>query len=463
MSVQNSPLLTAPIPQMMRKIGTPVAVGATFNTLYNVVDTMYGGLISDQALAALSLSFPIFFFIIAAGFGFSQGNTALIGNSLGRGDLAQAQERTVQGIVFGFFSSTLLTIAVVATAPTMVGWMGATEEGYRNLALAYINPIFYGAIFFVTLQMMNAALNALGDTKPGRDVLIAGFFANLVLDPWFIFGGFGLPAMGITGIALATVTTQALGCVYLGYKLWQTELISPEIIAKHYKPKLAVFRRILEQGIPGALDMLSISIGFFILTIYVSQFGPNAVAALGAGSRLEQVAFLPVLGLNVAVISLVARNNGAQQYDRVQETYRRSLVYAFIILATTTLLISGFSRPLMRLFTSDPEIIQIGVEFTWIRNLGAIPSAIYFMSASSMRGIERPYLPLLFNVFRSVILPLVVLYVLITQMGFGLRTIWISTTLIFALSAIVGYAMARYYLPRPSAETAVTPPVQPHA
>ncbi len=448
-TLQKSPLLTAPIPLMMRKIGTPVAIGATFNTLYNVVDTIYGGLISDQALAALSLSFPIFFFIIAAGFGFSQGNTALIGNSMGRGDLAQAQERTVQGIVFGFFSSITLTVLVVATAPTMVGWMGATEPDYQQLALAYINPIFYGAICFVTLQMLTAALNALGETKPGRDVLVAGFFLNLLFDPWFIFGGFGLPAMGITGIALATVLTQLLGCIYLTYKLWQTELLSAEIIRAHYKPRLSVFRRILEQGFPGALDMLSISAGFFILTIYVSRFGEDAVAALGAGSRLEQLAFLPVLGLNVAVISLVARNNGAGQYDRVQESYRTSLIYAAIILVVMTVLISVFARPLMRLFSSDADIIQIGVEFVRIRNLGAIPSAISFMSSSAMRGIERPYLPLFFNIFRSALLPLAALYVFIDLLGYGLYSIWVVTTIIYAVTAVGGYAMARYFLPRP--------------
>ncbi|MFK7803994.1 MAG: MATE family efflux transporter [Anaerolineae bacterium] len=446
---QPSPLLTEPIPFMIRKIGIPVSVGAIFNTIYNVVDTIYGGLISDQALAALSLSFPIYFLIIAVGFGFGQGTTALIGNSLGRGDEEQAKQRAVQTIVFGVISSLLLTVAVILSAPTLVGWMGATEPEYQAMALAYINPIFYGAICFITLQMVNSVLNALGNTKPGRNVLIAGFFLNLVLDPWFIFGGFGLPAMGIAGIAWATVLTQGLGSLYLLIILSRTDMLTAESVRKYWLPDWAVFKRILEQGLPSALDTLGVSLGFFMLTVYVSQFGQKAVAAFGAGSRLEQIALLPQLGLNIAVVSLVARNNGAKQYDRVQETWRTAMLYGAGVMLTTMILVSSFARPLMRLFTSDPEIIDIGTQVVQIRNLGLIPNAIFFMSSSAMRGIERPIKPLILNMMRFLGLPWLFIILLVTQLGYGLTSIWISSTAAFFIAAVAMYFLARRELPKP--------------
>ena len=449
-SPNQNPLLSAPIPLMIRKIGIPVSIGAFFNTMYNVVDTIYGGLISNQALAALSISFPIYFIIVALGFGFSQGNTALIGNALGQDDTEKAQQYAVQGIGFGLIISILATIGVVQISPHLVAYMGATDPTYQQMALAYINPIFYGAIFFITVQMLMSILNALGDTKPGRNFLVAGFFLNLALDPWFIFGGFGLPAFGISGIAYATVLTQVLGCFYIGYIVSKTDLVTAVSLKKNLIPQPKVMWGIIQQGFPNMVDLMGVSLGFFVLNFFVSKFGPNAVAALGAASRLEQVALLPLLGLNVAVISLVARNNGAKQFGRVQETFQLSLIYGSGIMFVTMVLISLFARPLMGLFTEDPDIIRIGVNYVWIRNLGLIPSAIFFMSSSALRGIERPLLPLIYNIFRFVLLPWLFIIIFVQQLGFGLTSIWISSTSAFFIVAIVGYITTRRMLPKAS-------------
>ncbi len=435
---------------MIRKIGIPVSTGAFFNTMYNVVDTIYGGLISDQALAALSLSFPIFFLIIAVGLGFSQGTTALIGNSLGRNDKAEAQHRAIQGVVFGIIVSILLTVIVLLIAPTLVRFLGATDPEYQEMALDYINTIFYGAIFFITVQMFQAILNTLGNTIPGRNVLVGGFFLNLILDPWFIFGGFGLPPMGVMGIALATVLIQGMGTVYLAVVVSRTELVTKEAVLKYWKPHWAVIRRILEQGLPNTMDTFGISLGFFVLTYYVSQFGQLPVAALGAASRLEQVALLPLLGLNIAVVSLVAQNNGAKQYARVQEAYRTSLRYGLLVMLTTMIIVSLLSRVLMGLFTDDPEIIRIGVEYVWIRNLGLMPNAVFFLSSSAMKGVERPFLPLILNLIRFVALPWLLIYIFVVRLEYGLSAIWITSTASFFVTAVFAYLMAQRYLPKPN-------------
>ncbi len=442
----DSPLLNAPIPGMIRKIGVPVSIGACFNTLYNIVDTIYGGMISKEALAALALAFPLYFIIIAFGFGFAQGATALIGNALGRDDIVQAQQRAIQGIVFGVIGSLLLTIVLLAVTPTLIVWMGAADT---QLTLDYVNIVFGGAIFFVLLQMMLAILNALGDTIPGRNVLAAGFFLNLLLDPWFVFGGFGLPAMGIQGLAWATVLIQGMGCVYIAYKLAQTELISAVVVRRYWRPDWRVIGRIIEQGLPTVLDTSSIAIGFFILNVYVSRFGQDALSAMGGAVRLEQLAMLPMLGLNIAVVSLVARNNGAQQYARVQQTFRASLRYGSLVMLVTTGFLLLFARPLMGLFSNDPAIVEIGVRYVRIRSLGLIPNAIFFMSSSAMRGIERPYIPLLLNMLRFAILPLIGIIIFVERLGYGLDAIWIASTAAFFLMAGVGYFVAWYQLPRP--------------
>jgi putative MATE family efflux protein len=295
--------------------------------------------------------------------------------------------------------------------------------------------------------MLMAILNTLGRTKPGRNFLAAGFFLNLLLDPWFIFGGVGLPPLGITGIALATVLVQLLGCIYIGYEVSKTDLISISSIRQYWRPNFSQIWRIIQQGLPNTVDTMGVSLGFFILTIFVGRFGQNAVAAMGSASRIEQVFLLPLLGLNIAVLSLVARNNGAGQIGRVHKTFRTSIFYGVLIMSVTMVLAFLLARPIMGLFTSDETIIQIGVNYVRIRSLGLIPNAVFFMSASAMRGVERPLPALVLNFIRFVGLPWLFIIIFVENLGYGLTSIWVTSTVGFYIAAVLAYILARWVLP----------------
>ena len=154
-------LTTGTIPGLIRRIAIPASVGYFFNTMYNVVDTYYGGTISTQALAALSLTFPVFFIIIAVSSGISTGTTALIGTALGAEDQEKAEVLSIQGVVFGLFVAVGLTLFGLWASPWLFRLLGASEE-YLGLCLKYMNTIFLGAIFFTTNNMLNAILNAAG-------------------------------------------------------------------------------------------------------------------------------------------------------------------------------------------------------------------------------------------------------------------------------------------------------------
>ena len=443
-----SPLLTAPIPLMIRKIGLPVGIGAFFNTMFNVVDTIYGGLISDEALAALSLAFPITFIIIALGFGFSIGGTALIGNALGSNDRELAQKYAVQSVGLAIFVGLITTVLMVASAPLLVTVLGATESSYRQLALDYINPLFYGSVFFLAVQALLAILNAQGNTLPGRNFLIVGFLLNLGLNPWFIFGGLGLPALGIGGIAWATVLVQFLGCLYAVFEVAKSGLVTRASLLRDWLPNLRIFGQITQQGLPNTVDILGVSVGFFILTFYISRFGQEAVAAFGAASRIEQVALLPVLGVNTAVLALTAQNNGAGHIDRIHETLRVGLRFGIILMLTTMVLAMLFARPLMALFTDDADILQMGAEYIWIRSLGLAANAVFFIASNSLRGLKRPYWPLVWNIMRFVVLPWLLIALFVTGLGFGLTAIWVITTAVFFVVGAVTLLTAYRLLPK---------------
>ena len=175
MKTNSTNLTTQNIPTLIKQLTIPASIGMFFNTMYNVVDTFYAGLISTQAIAALSLSFMIFFLIIGLGYGFSSAITALLGNALGRKKYKLASIYAHKGLIFVPLIGFLLSILGYFFAPSLFILLGAKEE-YLQISIDYINPILFGAVFFMFNFSLNSILVATGDTKTYRNSLIFGFF-----------------------------------------------------------------------------------------------------------------------------------------------------------------------------------------------------------------------------------------------------------------------------------------------
>ena len=206
-------LTEEPIPRLVKGLAIPAGTGFFFNTMFNVVDTWFAGLISSEALAAMTLCFPLFFIIISVGSGISAGATSLIGHALGAGEDASARHYAGQTISFALIHGMLLTLGGITAGPYILSMMGASGN-YLLLAQSYLTAIYWGASFFVLNHAINAILTASGDTRGFRNLLITGFVVNLALDPWFLYGGFGMPRFGLTGIAWATIVVQGGGAVF---------------------------------------------------------------------------------------------------------------------------------------------------------------------------------------------------------------------------------------------------------
>ena len=419
---KDSDLTTGPIPRLIARLAVPASIGYFFNTMYNVVDTFFGGLISTQVLAALSLSLPVFFIIIAMGTGIATGITALIANTLGSGDREDAKLYAIQGIAFGLLTSVTLTIFGLLASPLLFSLLGASDE-YLSTCLVYMNTIFMGTIFFMLVYMLNAILYALGDTRSFRNFLIAGFLLNILLDPWFIYGGVGIPPMGITGIALATVLIQIIGCVYLGMKVFQTRLLTGKTI-KNIFPRYGVVREIAQQGLPASVNMITIGVGFFVITYFVSMFGEEAVAAYGIGIRVEQIALLPTIGLNVATLTLVAQNNGARLLDRVKGILNAALAYGGILMIVATGIVFILAGYLMGFFTDDVRVIGIGTTYMRIDCFVFNAYVILFTNIAALQGVKRPMFAVWIGLLRQLVAPLAVFYTLINILEVGLLGIW---------------------------------------
>jgi len=434
-------LITNPVGPLVRRLAVPVGIGFFFNTMFNVVDTWYAGRISTEAVAAVSLSFPLFFLIIAVASGISSGATALMGHALGAGKRDEAAVYAAQTISFGLLHGLLLTLFGWLLSPTIFRLLGA-HGAYLDLAVAYMGAMFSGAAFFVVNQAHNSILNASGDTKSFRNFLILAFLLNLIYDPWFIYGGFGVPPLGLAGIAWGTVTIQALGMVYLHRRARRTGLLG-QLEWSGYRPRQAIFRDLARQGLPASLTMLTVAIGIFVITWYVGRFGREAMAAYGIGTRIEQIVLLPVMGLNVATLTMVAQNAGARLYDRVRTTILTALGNGLVLMSGGTLLVFLLAGPLMELFTRDRAVVAIGAAYLRIAAFVFPAYVILYINSFALQGLQRPRFAMILGLFRQFIAPVPVFWLLTMVMGWGVSGVWWGILLINWLATVLSLLYVR--------------------
>lgn len=411
-----------PIPVLVRRLAVPASVGFFFNTMFNVVDTYFAGLISTQALAGLSLSFPVFFILLAISAGIANGATALVANSLGAGDRAMAVRYSAQACLLGAG----LGLGIALLGPAIVPWLlkslGA-KGGGLEAAEAYLGMILAGGPFFVLQMALNSPLQAQGDTRTHRNVLVAGCLLNAVLDPWLMLGGWGLPPMGVRGIALATVVVQALGCLYLARACLRTPLIAG-VGAADFRPDLRALGELLKQGLPSSLNMMTVALGVFVITWHVARFGEAAVAAYGVATRVEQIVLLPAIGLNISTLAIAGQNNGAKLFGRVREVWLWSLKVTLSMMAVGGLAIWPLATPLMRLFTSSPEVVEIGAAYLRVAALTFGAYVILYQTVNMLQGLRRPFYAIWLGLYRQILAPIAVFQVLAVWLGWREAGVW---------------------------------------
>jgi putative MATE family efflux protein len=421
-------LLTDPIPALIRRIALPASVGMFFNTMYNFVDTYCAGKISTDAQAALSMSFPIFFLVLAAGSGLQQASTALMSNALGSGDSKQARHLFAQAVLLSVIVGIVLSVVGYFASPALFRFLGA-EGDYLSTSLAYMNVIMAGGVFFIMQMTLNSALNSQGDTRLYRNLLIGGFFANCLLNPWFMSGWLGFPAMGVAGIALATVLIQVVSCVILWRGIRRTEL-GAALQRSDFSPVQSLLSALAKQAIPAALNMLTVALGIFVITGFISHFGKEAVAAYGIATRIEQLMLLPIMGLNTAVLSLVGQNNGAGLAHRVRESWQTCIKLGVGFTLAAGVILWFLRQPMMEWFNPDPNVVRLGAEYLIIACVTLAAYPILFITVFMLQGLKKPTFGLWMGLYRQIVGQVGIIYLLAFGLAWGIWGVWIGISLV---------------------------------
>ena len=421
------------ITSLIKKIALPASVGTFFQTMYNLVDSKFAGLIAPEALTAIVKSFPIYLIIIAASVGLSAGITSLISNTLGQKNEKRASLMFGQSITVAVLISMIITfIGLISMNEVLIILKSGPE--IIKYAMDYMKIIFSGSIIILLLVTINASLVSRGDTKSYRNVLIFSFFLNILLNPLFIYGLFFIPAMGISGIALATIMSEIVGLIYLIYKVNKTE-IHNYISLRCFIPDKELTLDILKQAIPSGLSMGMVGLGVFILIFLVSDYGDYSAGGYGTGVRFEQLFLLPILGLNTAALSLIGQNYGANNMNRLKEIYFTCLKYGFGLMIIGGLIIFISSTYVMSFFSDNEEIIYYGTAYLKIAAIAGPCYPIFYISSALLQGLKKPTYAMYINLVRMILIPLIIIApaVLIFK---------ISYTQLFIYLLVINYTFA---------------------
>ena len=402
-------LLKDEVSLLVRKLAVPASVGTLFQTLYTIVDTFYAGKISPEALSALSKSFPIYFLIIATSIGVTVAGTSLIGSSIGEKNEKNVLSYFGNVIIYSIIISIVVSILGFAFGEKIFLLMNSSQE-VTILGLEYINVIFLGTILFILVVALNSFLHAEGDTKTYRNVLIFSFFLNIILNPIFIFGFLFIPPLGITGIGIATLIAQFVSLLVILIKILNNQRIK-QITLDHFKAKFFFLKNIFFQSMPITIAILGYSIAATIVFTYVGLFGEYAVAGYGSATRIEQVVLLPILGINTAIISIIAQNIGAKYYDRVEQSYFTSIKYGVFIMLIAGVVIFISADIVPKFFSSNPDVIMHGSMYLKISAFILPAYPIFFLSNGFFMALKKSEKAMVNNIARNVIVPVLSFYI----------------------------------------------------
>ena len=441
---KNIQLTKDPIWTLLRKVTIPASTGSLFQTFYNLVDTWFAGKISADAIAAIAKSFPIYFVIIAVGVGIGAATNSTIGNLIGEKNIKKASLFIAQSVIFAVIISIIVTLFGLNLSNFLLSLMGSNLESIL-LTREYLDIIFYGT-FIVMIQIsLNGTLNAQGDTKSYRNVLIFSFFLNIFLNPLFIWGYGIIPGFGIAGLAIATVIAQSIGTLYLMYKVNSCRL-KRYIYLKCFIPKFIMLKELLNQSLPIIFSMLFIGVGIFNILYFIGKFGDLAIAGYGAALRIEQVFLLPVIGLNTAVLSIGGQNFGAKNYNRIRELYTKALILSSSFMSIAGIIMFIFAETFVSLFTENLIAIEHGAIYLKIAALIGPIYPVFFITTAVFQAVKKPIFSLYLSIIRLTALPFLSLWYVINIRGGSYNDIFYTIMATNWFVAVVVIIFIGYFL-----------------
>lgn len=401
-----------PIPRLITTMALPVIFSMLIQALYNVVDSIFVSKISEDALTAVSLAFPMQLIVIATFVGLGTGLSSAISRRLGAKDSKGAALVAEHGVfvaailyvlvaVFGIFAVKYIFEGFSIGNFTFDGF--TSNQDIINYSISYVRIVMIFSFGSIFNQAGMSTFRGTGDMIKPMIAQLIGAVLNIILDPILIFGYFGLPAMGVKGAAIATVTAQIVAMVYIWIMLLNGKSIIKMKI-KAFKLKMPIIKQIIVVGIPTAIMQGLGSVMLFSMNFILSSYGDSAIAVMGVYFRVQSMVFMPVFGLAIGTMPVVGFNYGAKNKERIKKAVRFSTIAAISFMSMCLIIFQLLPTQLLGLFNASSQLLAIGIPAFKTISIIFPFIAITIILSTAFQGFGKAYYSLALSIVRQLVI-----------------------------------------------------------
>ena len=434
--------LEGPIGTALVRLAIPITLGNLLQTGYQLTDAFWVGRLGAAAVAAVSISFPVTFLVIALGAGLGIAGAILSAQYMGAGRQDMVNHVAAQTMMMVTITSAVLGAAGYAVAPYLLELLGVEPDVYAG-ALGFMRVSFIGIIFVFAYGMFQALMRGVGETRTPLMIVFGTVLLNFLLDPLFIFGFGPLPPQGVMGAALATLGTQGLAAL-LGITIFLRGRHGIQLSWRDFRPDPVYIRRAFFLGLPGSIELATRGLGPMLLSFLVASFGTVTLAGYGVGSNILQFVTIPAWGLSQAVSTLVSQNMGARNPARASRAALLGAGTGFVVLSLVGLLAFILAPALVAFFVPRaPDVIAEGAQFIRIMCLAWGGVGVQLCVVSAFRASGNMLAAMVIALVSQFMLQFPLAYILSKHTTLGAYGIWWSfpiTTIVVALVSLCWFA-----------------------
>lgn len=424
-----------PVGKLIWNMSLPMMIAMLVQAMYNIVDSVFVAKLSENALTAVSLAFPLQTLIIAVCAGTGVGMNALLSKSLGERNFKRANDTANNGALIFFLSGfVFLILGCTVVRPFYAGQTRGADPEIFEYGVSYLTIVMSCAFGILAHFYFDRLLTSTGKTVYSMIAQLSGAVTNIILDPIMIFGLLGCPAMGVTGAAVATVIGQCLGaCVGAFCHFKYNKEIS--INLKGYRPDGEIIWKIYQVGIPSIVMQSIGSVMTYCMNLILMSFSATATAVFGVYFKLQSIFFMPIFGLNNGITPIIAYSYGAQQKKRMMKTIRLSMVIGCILLLVGFLVFESVPGFLLGFFDASEEMLAIGVPALRSIAFSFLLAWFAIISCTVFQALGYAFFSMIVSVMRQLVVLVPAAYVL-AKLG-GLHAVWWSFPIAEMMSGLL--------------------------
>lgn len=436
--VQENKMGTMSIGKLVFNMSLPMMVSMLVQALYNIVDSIFVAKLSENALTAVSLAFPLQTLLIAVGTGTGVGMNALLSKSLGEKNFKKANKTaTNAAFIYAFSYIVFLILGFTIVKPFYRSQVGSADAEIMTMGVDYLSTVMIFSFGIFTQVFFERLLTSTGRTIFSVISQLSGALTNIILDPILIFGMFGFPKMGVTGAAVATVIGQCVAGIVAGTcnHKFNHEV---KFEFKGFRPDLKIIGTIYAVGIPSIIMQSIGSIMTYCMNRILIEFSSTATAVFGVYFKLQSFFFMPVFGLNNGITPIIAYNYGARQRKRMTKTIKLSLFVAFCLTFIGFVLFESIPQVLLGMFSASDDLLKIGIPA--LRTIGVHYLIAWYciIVGTVFQALGKAIFSMVVSIMRQLVVLIPAAY-LLAKFG-GLHMVWWSFPIAEIMSFIVSTA-----------------------